>query len=412
MQAYILADTTYNSLSVDETAAAHVNADCIIHYGRASLTKLSKVPAFFVFPEELLDVEFTVTCILRHGEKTNTTLCFLDQEFISQVEDLEIKLISHNSALVFPKLPVRELLPSLENADDNSTSIAGYSFSKSITLEKCAFIWVGAMTSPALQQLHLTFNESPWLHIDPIRKTVVHDIPPEIDRLLKRRYYLVEKARNAKVVGIVMGTLGIAGYRDALSTLQSAARTAGKKVYTFLMGKPCPAKLANFPEVEIFILVADPQGQILDSKDYLAPIITSHEAMLAFTGTTWDRGNYRLDFDSLDQNAMVHQGPRFSLLDGQHHELQTTVRAGDDCLAIQAQQALLLTHAPNNRSDLVAPASAADYMVHKRTWKGVDAPMAGAGSQEATAAVPGRTGRAVGYDTGMVDLSTGSMSTI
>jgi Putative diphthamide synthesis protein len=41
---------------------------------------------------------------------------------------------------------------------------------------------------------------------------------------------------------------------------------AGKKSYTFLMGKPNPAKLANFPEVEVFVLVADPDGLILDSK--------------------------------------------------------------------------------------------------------------------------------------------------
>ncbi len=32
------------------------------------------------------------------------------------------------------------------------------------------------------------------------------------------------------------------------------------------MGKPNSAKLANFPEVEVFVLVADPEGAILDSK--------------------------------------------------------------------------------------------------------------------------------------------------
>lgn len=32
------------------------------------------------------------------------------------------------------------------------------------------------------------------------------------------------------------------------------------------MGKPNPAKLANFPEVEVFVLVADPDGLLLDSK--------------------------------------------------------------------------------------------------------------------------------------------------
>lgn len=30
LQAYILADTTYNSLSVDEVAAAHIQGDCVV----------------------------------------------------------------------------------------------------------------------------------------------------------------------------------------------------------------------------------------------------------------------------------------------------------------------------------------------------------------------------------------------
>ena len=66
-----------------------------------------------------------------------------------------------------------------------------------------------------------------------------------------------------------------------------------------LMGKPNPAKLANFPEVEIFVMVADPQGMILDSKEYYAPIITPFEAHLAFSGVTEWTGNYSLDFSSL-----------------------------------------------------------------------------------------------------------------
>ena len=31
--------------------------------------------------------------------------------------------------------------------------------------------------------------------------------------------------------------------------------SAGKKTYTVLMGKPAPAKLANFPEVEVWVQV-------------------------------------------------------------------------------------------------------------------------------------------------------------
>ena len=59
--------------------------------------------------------------------------------------------------------------------------------------------------------------------------------------------------------GIVVGTLGVAGYMHAVEQVRRLAQAAGKKTYTLLIGKPSPAKLANFPEVEVFVLVADPQ---------------------------------------------------------------------------------------------------------------------------------------------------------
>ena len=67
------------------------------------------------------------------------------------------------------------------------------------------------------------------------------------------------------------------------------------------------------------------QGQILDSKEYYAPIITPFEAQLAFTaGAEWST-DYRLDFGSLlldDPASAPAAGvpePRFSLLDGSYH---------------------------------------------------------------------------------------------
>lgn len=109
------------------------------------------------------------------------------------------------------------------------------------------------------------------------------------------RYYLVERAKDANIVGIVVGTLGVggfsrrpfehikvvlvacdlrgelevtcrscccqlltcmllllgfaAGYESAICNLRKMILAAQKKAYVLLMGKPNPAKLANFPEV-------------------------------------------------------------------------------------------------------------------------------------------------------------------
>lgn len=113
----------------------------------------------------------------------------------------------------------------------------------------------------------------------------------------------------------------MAGYRDAIDSIRRLAKSAGKKTYTMLMGKPNPAKLANFPEVEIFVMVADPQGMILDSKEYYAPIITPYEAHMAFSGDAEWNGNYSLDFSSLQVRCLL-QAPCWQYL----HMCQTVYR--------------------------------------------------------------------------------------
>ncbi|KAL6514774.1 hypothetical protein OROGR_020353 [Orobanche gracilis] len=60
------------------------------------------------------------------------------------------------------------------------------------------------------------------------------------------------------------------GYLDMIHKMVELITKAGKKSYTLVMGRPNPAKLANFLETAL-----------LDSKEFLAPIITPFEAMLA-----------------------------------------------------------------------------------------------------------------------------------
>lgn len=48
--------------------------------------------------------------------------------------------------------------------------------------------------------------------------------------------------------------------------LRSELSRAGKKSYTISVGRLNPAKLANFAEVECFVLVGCAEGGVVDSK--------------------------------------------------------------------------------------------------------------------------------------------------
>ena len=393
---YILADTTYNSLSVDEVASAHVDADCVVHYGRASLSKTTgRVPIYYVFPRED-HYRYDGTTRLDLGTPTSSAkiTVFVDQVFKHAFDEV----CAYIRDELMKGLDVT--FPALIGVEGMS-SVGGYAVVNGIDRMRGeeepddlddpddpddpddVFVWYGASDAPARDHLMLTFNARMWMSIDPINGTVEHGLPLKTRQTLRKRYFLVEKARQANIVGLVVGTLAAGGYKESLDALRTAAAKADKKTYTLLVGKPSPAKLANFPEIDVFVLVADPQGMILDSKEYYAPIITPWEAMVAFSG---------------DDRAWDHTKFSLELVVGLEGDDGDAVRDGgnDMQLVLQAQQALQVANISGSRKDIVA-SSSAEYLVHKRTWKGVESGRGPEGKVAPSLIEIGRRGRAAGF---------------
>lgn len=61
-----------------------------------------------------------------------------------------------------------------------------------------------------------------------------------------------------------------------------------KTPYTIVVGEPTPQKLANFPEMDIFVLVGSPEVSILPAKGFYKPVIHPWEFIMAATGKDWD----------------------------------------------------------------------------------------------------------------------------
>lgn len=70
------------------------------------------------------------------------------------------------------------------------------------------------------------------------------------------RYYLVQRAREAGVIGIVVGTLGVQRYGSVVRSVRKMIEDAGRKAYTLAVGKVNVAKLANFAEVSLLSLLS------------------------------------------------------------------------------------------------------------------------------------------------------------
>ena len=84
-----------------------------------------------------------------------------------------------------------------------------------------------------------------------------------------------------------------------INHVKSLLKKAGKKHYTFAVGKLNVAKLANFMEIDVYVLVACHENSLLDSAEFYRPVITPHELELACNPQRhWD-GGIVTDFQQL-----------------------------------------------------------------------------------------------------------------
>ena len=65
----------------------------------------------------------------------------------------------------------------------------------------------------------------------------------------------MQLAREAEIVGVLIGTLSASKRAQMLAALKALIRRAGRKHYVFMMGKLNAAKLANFVEVGGHVLL-------------------------------------------------------------------------------------------------------------------------------------------------------------
>ena len=211
---------------------------------------------------------------------------------------------------------------------------------------------------------------------------------PTAKRMM-RRYFLVQKAREAEIIGVLIGTLSASRRREMLEATKALIRRAGRKHYVFVMGKLNAAKLANFLEVGVYVLLGSCEHAILDARDFYRPCVTPYELHLALTpGAEWT-GEYILDYarllPRLAEGAEDGEGeaedmdvPQFSFLSGRliarHVERdEPTVEVQADASETDASSALTTEArgALAQRGDFAIARSGAEALA-RREYRGLD----------------------------------------
>ncbi|GMF42470.1 unnamed protein product [Phytophthora fragariaefolia] len=189
----------------------------------------------------------------------------------------------------------------------------------------------------------------------------------------------------------------------------------GRKSYLFVVGKVNVPKLANYAEIDAFVLVACHQNTLMDSKEYYKPIITPYELQLALSpNEEWD-GQYKTDFgevvpalektaQSVEQTADDGEDedadkPFFSLVSGTYKTSSRAIPVDRETAtyaltASEKPDATTALQVKNQRTELTTYHSEAADFLATREYQGLDPRI---GKTPAHAAVEGSTGIARGY---------------
>ncbi|KIK64153.1 hypothetical protein GYMLUDRAFT_57148 [Collybiopsis luxurians FD-317 M1] len=276
-------------------AAQHIDANAVVHYGHACMSQTYRLPVIYVFGKKSIDVEDCVTRLLdtfaSSGSDRRKHVVFRhDVAYTHQAGQIVARLreaLENSESQVFYTPIPDKLLPSQNESMHVITP----------TIQESTIFYVGD-ESLGLTNLLMTHSSCDVYRYSPASKTT-HLESGRTNKLLMRRYAAMQKGRDADVFGILVGTLGVASYLPLIKHLRSLLAASHKKSYTISVGKLNPAKLANFMEIECFVLVACPENSLVDAKDFYRPIVTPYELEVALQAEQSWTGKYVLDFGQL-----------------------------------------------------------------------------------------------------------------
>eukprot|EP00536_Pseudo-nitzschia_multiseries_P008488 jgi/Psemu1/198282/e_gw1.216.45.1 len=419
---FVLGDTTVNSCCPDEVAALHLNADVLVHYGHACLSPTGTLPVLYSFGKsEFDDLDGAVAQLQaartersKEGISNNNKFLVLYQvgyhhamkplqeQWMNQDDDNTLQVVTAEIPALSRKHNQR---PKTSRSSTFSTKATDCCQSDDSAIDNSGGNCCGD-SSGLLCFLSLPHGEPQggyWIY-SPKNNTLRTDVspPPAVRRLLKRRFFLTQKARDANVFGILVSNLSQQHLVDVVKSLQRIIQDADRTAYSFAVGKINPAKLANFAEIETFVMVACREHSLLDQeREYPIPVITPMELEIALENLQWGMQAYSLDCqdvmlrnDTAEENADTNDNddddlnddsdaPYFSMITGRYESRKSKKSSNDlDLKALPGQE-------------VTEYKSEAANFLKQREYQGLESKV---GQTEAKAAVLGMRGIASDYD--------------
>ena len=300
---YILADTSYGACCVDEIAAEHINADAVVHYGRACLSPTARIPVIHIFTVQQLQDQVSLIQDFEDFYVDHQAMIILMADVTYQVHLEKITAVLQSRG--YSNIYMTDIMHNPSSPLPNRTIPNEVKTDPSKLKE-----WQLFHISEPPESLLLTLaSRLAGIRIYPL--TTADDeryrqsFLASTSQALNRRYALLTSVSTASIFGILINTLSVKNYLHIIEHIKSQIQAAGKKSYTFVVGKVNAAKVANFSEIGAWVVVGCWESSLIDSRDFWKPVLTPFELELALKGDServWT-GEWSSDIQSIMQKS-------------------------------------------------------------------------------------------------------------
>jgi len=274
---FISSKPCYGGCDLPICTAKAVKADLVVHYGHAPFTTQKEISVIYLFAKATLDLTQLlkkVRTFLGRSRKIGigTTIQHLHalEDFRRSLEDLGYEVT----------------IPSEVKNTRLKGQITGcdYSSLKHISEKVDLFLIIGSRFHGLGAALAL---DKPVILADPYSNSV-SNMEPYKRKTLKQRYAFIEKAKNAKVFGLLLSTKTGQFNLNLALVLRELLVKAGKTVIMLVDEEIVPEYLTNFTNIDIFVDMACPRLATDDPGRFGKPILTPLEAMVIANKTNWN----------------------------------------------------------------------------------------------------------------------------
>jgi len=287
----VMADAVFGACCVDDLACRSQGIDLLVHFGHSCLIPVDQtvVQTMYIPVTMKFNYEHLIETI-RYNFPSSTKIALQGTiQFANVLPIVEERLIADGYVVQIPR--AKPLSPG-ETLGCTAPEITG--------ADILVFVADGRFHIEAAMMAN---PELPAFRYDPFTNRFFSEFL-SMNELKKVRLAQMAKCKEAKRVGLILGTLGRQGSVGVLESLKELLNECKVESFAVLISEITPERLAQFGDsVDAWIQVACPRLSTDWGECFTAPVLSSFEAFKLWGDAERYEEDFNIPMDYYSNNA-------------------------------------------------------------------------------------------------------------